>query len=166
MCLLASQDTDSLFTKDELGLLSKLLDDAEIGKFKDELKGETITEAVFLGVKQYGYTYNSEGLRKERSVFAGAPRNALSFKDIQHLFKGGEITLKPATRFFKSLINLTVKIKPTTLSIRKNTFKELQGNIYLPPVVNLTDNTTIHKRIIGCFASVVYTQLAKQPIKL
>ena len=71
MRILASQDTDSLFTKDESGLIKDLVDDKELGKFKDELGGETLEEATFLGIKQYGYWYNENGVRKERSIFAG-----------------------------------------------------------------------------------------------
>ena len=38
----AYSDTDSLFTKDELKLLDKLLDNKELGYFKDELSSAKV----------------------------------------------------------------------------------------------------------------------------
>ena len=39
-----------------------LLDDSELGKFKDELRGDVIEDSLFLGIKQYGFTYNKNGV--------------------------------------------------------------------------------------------------------
>lgn len=47
-------DTDSIFSKDKL---SDNLIGKEIGLMKDELNGILIKEAIFLGIKQYGYWY-------------------------------------------------------------------------------------------------------------
>ena len=41
-----------------------------------------ITEATFLGIKQYGYKFEKEGKVIERSVFAGVPRNSLTYTQI------------------------------------------------------------------------------------
>ena len=118
--------------------------DTELGKFKDELGGLLIEEALFLGIKQYGYKYvDRDGQQICKSTFAGVPRNSLTFKDIEYLFEGGEIQLKPTIRFFKSFISLTITIKPVGITIKKNNFKELQGNNYLTVEVNLNDNSLL-----------------------
>jgi hypothetical protein len=71
-------DTDSIFTTKPIDPTLLGLD---IGLMKDELKGQLIQEAYFLGPKKYGYyIIDSEtGVRKEFSVFSGVPRNSLSF---------------------------------------------------------------------------------------
>jgi hypothetical protein len=45
-------DTDSIFTTKPLSIKDV---GNEIGLFKDELNGNKIEEAYFLGIKQYGY---------------------------------------------------------------------------------------------------------------
>lgn len=99
----AYSDTDSIFTRDINKLLEKLLDNTLLGKFKDELIGDTVNgiidEATFIGIKQYGYKYiNKEGIQIEKSVFAGAPRNSLTYDTIQKLFQGESISLQPPAR--------------------------------------------------------------------
>jgi len=78
-------DTDSIFTRNLLGLLcgggAEKLIGKELGMFKDELDGGVIEEAIFLGIKQYGYWfYNKAGLKVERSVFSGVERDALKYR--------------------------------------------------------------------------------------
>lgn len=76
-------DTDSIFSKDKLNdnLIGK-----EIGLMKDELNGILIKEAIFLGIKQYGYWYlDKNGNRIEQSVFSGVTRNSVSFNEIESL---------------------------------------------------------------------------------
>lgn len=68
-------DTDSVITT--VPLPSHLMGD-DLGLFKDELNGDIISKGVFLGIKQYGYVIDG----KEKSVFAGVPRN--SIKDVRH----------------------------------------------------------------------------------
>ena len=47
---------------------------------KDELNGNVIGEAYFLGNKQYGYYYYDKNNNYVgKSVFAGIPRNSLTF---------------------------------------------------------------------------------------
>jgi len=46
----------------------------ELGQYKDELNGQVINEAYFLGPKKYGYYINvidENGNKKEYSVFSG-----------------------------------------------------------------------------------------------
>jgi len=80
------QHTDSIFIE---GSLPKHLGGKDLGLMKDELNGQTITEAYFLGIKQYGYKYDDENNQEiDKSVFAGVPRDNLSFEDILKLVKG------------------------------------------------------------------------------
>jgi DNA polymerase type B, organellar and viral len=67
-------DTDSVFTSDDLPGFEL---GNELGLIKDELKGNVVNEAYFLGIKQYGYCYydkNDCEKRIEKSVFAGVTR--------------------------------------------------------------------------------------------
>lgn len=100
-------DTDSVFV-DDLEPFKHLLGE-ELGLFKDELSGLGIKEAEFLGIKQYGYWFNDKnGVRVEKSVFAGVPRNSISFSDLQKLQNGETLTITGKDRFYKSLINLDI----------------------------------------------------------
>lgn len=73
-------DTDSIFIQDALP--SELVG-KELGLMKDELEGLLIEEAIFLGVKQYGYYYyDKNGNRIEKSTFSGVTRDSLSFEEI------------------------------------------------------------------------------------
>ena len=138
----AYSDTDSLFTKDESGLIKDLLDDKELGKFKDELGGEVFEEATFLGIKQYGYWYNENGERKERSIFAGVKRNSLSYEDITKLSQSENVPVQHQSRFFKSLNNLSIKIKTVDIHITKNNPKALINGKYVAPHVELLNNSS------------------------
>jgi hypothetical protein len=70
-------DTDSIFTSKPID--PSLLGD-DLGKLKDELNGKVIKEAYFLGPKKYGYyLIEDTGLITNFSVFAGVPRNSLTF---------------------------------------------------------------------------------------
>ena len=82
-----------------------------------------LEEATFLGIKQYGYWYNENGVRKERSIFAGVKRNSLSYEDINKLARGENVPVQHQTRFFKSLNNLSIKIKSVDIHIVKNNHK-------------------------------------------
>jgi hypothetical protein len=77
-------DTDSVF-------LQKPLDPKwigpELGKFKDELNGEFITEAIFMKWKTYAYK-TSDG--KSKVVMAGIPRNTFTFDQFCDTFKTGQ----------------------------------------------------------------------------
>ena len=94
---------------------------SELGLMKDELNGATINEAYFLGIKQYGYSYFDKKSNKvvEKSVFAGVDRNSMTLNEIKFLFEGGEINRNIESRFFKSIHNLNITIKPTSITINK-----------------------------------------------
>ena len=103
---------------------------------KDELNGCRISEAYFLGIKQYGYYYyDKNNNRIERSVWAGVSRDSLSFEEVIKLFKGESINKVIDTRFFKSLINLNVEVKSTKTTIEFKPHKSLVDNIYLPAYI-------------------------------
>ena len=126
-------DTDSAFTLKPIDI--NLIGE-DLGLMKDELKGNIIEEAYFLGPKQYVYYfYDKEGIRKEYSVFAGVPRNSLSFEEGKALFEGKIITKTISNRFYKSFTNLTITIKNSHITIKNNNAKKLINNIYYPPVI-------------------------------
>lgn len=69
-------DTDSIFTSSPI---DPILIGKEIGKFKDEMNGLIIQEAIFLGPKRYGYWFfDKNNKRIERSVYAGLERNSIT----------------------------------------------------------------------------------------
>nr|ARI44248.1 hypothetical protein [Lentinula edodes] len=124
-------DTDSIFTDydlnpEEIG--------SDIGLMKDELKSNLISEAYFLGIKQYGYYYYDKNTneRIEKSVFAGVIRDSLTFNEIKKIFNGKTIEKETSTRFYKSLKNLNITIKNIKISIKKNNTKLLLNNNYIP----------------------------------
>ena len=138
-------DTDSIFTttKIDSNLIGK-----ELGLMKQELDNLKIKEAYFLGIKQYGYWFvNSEGKKIEKSIFAGVKRNSLSFNEIKILFKGETITKLIKTRFFKSLQNLSIKIKTHKLTISKKPDKILINNNYIPITINNKNNDNLFNKL-------------------
>lgn len=76
----AYTDTDSIFTTDILPI------GKELGMMKDELNGKIITEAYFLGIKQYGYKYIDNNQEFERST-----EYRITFKEIIKLVKGDKL---------------------------------------------------------------------------
>jgi hypothetical protein len=56
----------------------------------------------------------------------------LSFDEVIKLFNGEILIKLIPIRFFKSFINLNIKIKSTKITIKKNNHKPLLNNIYLP----------------------------------
>jgi hypothetical protein len=109
-------DTDSIFTTDTL---PDHLIGTDLGLMKDELDGNIIQEAYFLGIKQYGYKYLNNNQIIEKSTFAGVPKNSLTFNEIIKLFNGDILIKLIPIRFFKSIINLEINIKPTKITIKK-----------------------------------------------
>jgi DNA polymerase elongation subunit (family B) len=65
-------DTDSFFVDKEL---PSYLIGTDLGQLKDELNGNIIKKAYFLGIKKYGYIDNNE---KIHSTFSGIERNSLT----------------------------------------------------------------------------------------
>ena len=104
-------DTDSIITTQPL---PKEMLGTDIGMFADELNGSIIEEIYILGIKQYGYWYtDSNGQRIERSVWAGIPRNSLTFNEIESIARGNVLHKTVDGRFFKSLVEMNIQIKPT-----------------------------------------------------
>ncbi len=97
---------------------------------KDELDGNIIKEAYFLGIKQYGFWYLKDNIKIEKSVWAGITRNTLTFQDIKDLHSGITLNRRIKARFFKSIINLDIIIKPIVINIKFLPHKILQNNIY------------------------------------
>ena len=127
-------DTDSLITE---GRLKPTYIGEEIGQFKDEMNGLVINEGIFLGIKEYGYTYiNKNGDKIDKSVFAGVPRDSLSFYEIKKILKGETITKEVPIRFHKSLKDLSITSKNVKINIKKNCDKKLIDNKYIPLTIN------------------------------
>jgi hypothetical protein len=122
-------DTDSIFTSDKLPDFEL---GSDLGLMKDELKGKVISEAYFLGIKQYGYYYYDENKKKEKSVFAGITRDSISFKEIESIFRGQVLEQTNEKRFYKSFNNLNIVIKSSKIRIKNNPSKILINNNYLP----------------------------------
>ena len=123
-------DTDSIFTTKKLpsSMIGK-----ELGLMKDELSGGLIKEMYVLGIKQYGYWYlDSDGVRVEKSVWAGYTRNGLSFNDVESLAKGNSLQRPVNDRLFKSFNSLSLRIKPIVLNIKADPQRVLINNIYQP----------------------------------
>ena len=131
----AYTDTDSLFVTDLKPFLHLISD--KLGEFKDELNGLIISKAIFLGLKQYGYQYTDlDGNLITKTVFAGIQRDSLSFDQIESLLNGAELKIDIGNRFYRSLTNLNIKIKPSTTTIKQNIDKKLVNNEYLPKNIN------------------------------
>lgn len=113
-------DTDSIFTTD---ILPKKMIGKELGLMKDELDGLLIQEGIFLGIKQYSYKYVKDNQTIERFTFAGVTRNSLTLNEIKNLLNGDILIKLIPIRFFKSIINLDVVIKPTKITIKKIVIK-------------------------------------------
>lgn len=127
----AYTDTDSFFVTDLKPFLHLISD--KLGEFKEELNGLIISKAIFLGLKQYGYQYlNKDGNLITKTVFAGIQRDSLSFDQIESLLNGAELKIDNGNRFYRSLTNLNIKIKPITTTIKQNIDKKLVNNEYLP----------------------------------
>lgn len=127
-------DTDSIFT-------TKVLDDKlignKLGMMKDELKGNNINEAYFIGPKKYGYyIIDEKGVKTNYSVFSGVPRNTLTFDEIRNIYQGKAITKNINSRFYKSFTDLNIIIKDSKITIKNTNSKLLKNNIYYPPIVN------------------------------
>ena len=116
--------------------------------FKDELQGCLIEEMYVLGIKQYGFWYyDKQGNRIERSVWAGYTRDSLTFEEIRSIYNGNKITKVVDNRFFRSLEDLTVTIKPVKLTLQFKPQKVLIDNEYLAPTVGIDNKDPALKRL-------------------
>ena len=131
-------DTDSMFIDKPL---PKHFIGEELGLMKDELKGNVISKAYFLGIKQYGFKYVDKNSNQTitKSVFAGIKRDSLTFNDIEQLACGNTLSRNVDVRFYKSFkdLNITV-INNVKIDIKQNCSKLLFKNRYIP--VHLINN--------------------------
>ena len=73
-----------------------------------------INEATFLGIKQQGYTFEKDNKLIDKSVFAGIPRDSLTYEQIVELSEGKTLESTSKLRFYKSFSSLNIKIKEIT----------------------------------------------------
>ena len=64
--------------------------------------------------------------------FAGVERDSLSFNEIKELFLDKVLHKILPNRFYKSFSNLSIQIKPSSITIRKSNNKVLVNNNYIP----------------------------------
>ena len=77
---------------------------------KDELNGNIIEKAIFLGPKKYAFQYTENGVTNTVAVFAGLTRNLLTFQDFKILAYGGQITVDNKPVFTRNMNNLTINV--------------------------------------------------------
>jgi DNA polymerase type B, organellar and viral len=124
-------DTDSFFVDKEL---PSYLIGTDLGQLKDELNGNIIKKAYFLGIKKYGYIDNNE---KIHSTFSGIERNSLTWNEIEQIAKGFTIIKETSIRFYKNFNTLNINIKNSLkISILFNPRKTLLNNFYKPIKIN------------------------------
>jgi hypothetical protein len=159
-------DPNTLYTDTDSHFTTKPIDPSllglDIGLMKDELKGQLIQEAYFIGPKKYGYYIIDPvtGQRKEFSVFSGVPRNSLSFQDVKSIYNGKTITKIVPNRFYKSFNDLNITIKDSTITIKNTNDKKLVNNKYLPPVINSGYNDPF-KILFNKFRNIIIKNLKK-----
>ena len=107
-----------------------------------------INEATFLGIKQYGYTFEKDNKLIEKSVFAGIPRDSLSYEQIVELSEGKTLESTSKLRFYKSFSSLNIKIKEITVKIKRSNDKKLVGNKYMPIHVNVRSRDSIINKML------------------
>ena len=89
------------------------------------------------GIKKYGYWYfDKDGNKINNSIFAGVPRDSLSFGEIKDVFIGDTITKNIDNRFYKSFNTLNIDIKNTFITIKNTCDKSLINGEYLPIIIN------------------------------
>lgn len=64
-----------------------------IGKFKDELNGNPMKEGVFLKLKQYGFSINSEKKNKSKGIKKNVTKT-LRLDDFKRCLLEGKVTRK------------------------------------------------------------------------
>jgi len=85
-------------------------------------------------MKQYGYYYKyldvvTESIKmKSHSVFAGVPRDCLTFNEIIKIFNVETIIKQSPNRFFNFLKSLEITIKSIKIIIKKTKF--IKNQIY------------------------------------
>jgi hypothetical protein len=153
-------DTDSAFMTEPLP--NEFIGD-DLGFMKDELKGLMIKEVYFLGVKKYGYQYeDKQGNLITKTVFAGIPRDSLTFDEIIKLSKGETLVKEIPLRFYKSLKNLSIIIKSTHVTISRSIDKLLVNNKYIPLNISLNNSKSysffnyLKRKILSLIKKIIY----------
>lgn len=137
-----------------------------LGLMKDELNGLIIKEAIFLGIKKYGYYYYDENNNYvSRSVFAGYTRDGLTFDEVKRIALGEEITKELPIRFYKSFRTLDINISSCKTTINASTSKKLVNNQYLPLHINNLDDTNSMNKLKNKLVR-LFTKIFKQIDKL
>lgn len=100
-------------------------------------------------------------------MFAGVPRNSISFKDINRLANGEVIQSSNQLRFYKSFHDLTIKTNIVSIKIKQSNFKVLSNNKYIPLNINLID-TNYSKLFYHLFNKVLlnYKNVVKSITKI
>ena len=129
-------DTDSIFTSKELP--ASMLG-AELGLMKDELDGDVIHQAYFLGIKRYLLDLGEGSATK--SVWAGVPKNKLSLDDFKALSSGSKLVREYDNTFFKSMQDMTITIKSRSITLEVNCDKPLMDGEYTPLNVKIPVNS-------------------------
>ena len=149
-------DTDSLFTDKPL---PESFINNELGGLKDELKGQIISRAYFLGTKEYGYQIKyPDGSLSDHSVFAGITRHSLTFNEIERLAKGEVLYKTKPIQFNRDIKHLKIQIKEDIpVQLKKSSHKDIIDNSYITPHINqykIKPNYFIHhKNLIKKFLS-------------
>ena len=133
-------DTDSIFTSKELP--ASMLG-TELGLMKDELDGDLINQAYFLGIKRYLLDLGST----TKSVWAGVPKNTLSLDDFKSLLSGSKLVREYDNTFFKSMMDMTITIKSRSITLEINHDKSIVDGKYVPLNVNISSEVKKTKMI-------------------
>lgn len=128
-------DTDSIFIDKQL---PTDMEGIELGQMKNELgSGNKIDKAIFLGSKKYGYKTGS----LEKSVFAGAQRDSITFEEIKKISLGTEIVKTYENVFTRDVSKLDIQIKERKITLALSTDKIIDNNNYIP--IHINENSYI-----------------------
>lgn len=87
---------------------------------------------------------------KNRSVFAGVPRDTLTWPEVKTIFNGQTIKKQIPLRFYKSFKNLSINIKSDLeMVLTRSNDKQLINNQYIPMNIdNLNhDNLSLFNKL-------------------
>jgi hypothetical protein len=77
----------------------------------------------------------------------------LAIKEILELKNGATIETQTKPRFYKSFLNLEIKIREVNVKVKKNNSKVLTGNKYIPLNINLVNNKSLFNQVIKLLKS-------------
>ncbi|MGO1421719.1 MAG: DNA polymerase [Staphylococcus equorum] len=105
-------DTDSIAVGKKLP--NKLVGKS-LGQFKDVLNGSTMSEALFLASKMYGYKVDNIS----KVVIAGVKPDSVSYEELIKIWRG-QTVIKNKIIIIKDLTTMSIKNKTTTLNLSLN----------------------------------------------